>query len=198
MVKLEKIVLASGNKGKIKEFQSILAPLNIEVIPQSAFDVSDADETGLTFIENAIIKARHAADVTGLPALADDSGVAVDALGGAPGIYSARYAGTPSNAKANLEKLIDDMKDVPDDKRQLSFHCVLALMTHAKDPTPLIAHGRWDGVMLRAPQGKNGFGYDPVFFVKDENKSAAELPAELKNQLSHRGRAIAQLIDKLA
>lgn len=194
MVKLDKIVLASGNAGKIKEFNELLGPLNIEVIPQSAFNVTDIEETGLTFIENAILKARHAAEETGLPALADDSGLSVDALDGAPGIYSARYAGSPSNAKANIDKLLNNMKFVADDERQASFHCVLALMRSTLDPTPIICHGQWHGRLLKQPRGENGFGYDPIFFVESEDATAAELDAAVKNKISHRAIALQKLL----
>jgi XTP/dITP diphosphohydrolase len=192
-----KIVLASSNKGKINEFQSILSPLDIELIPQSALGVSDADETGLTFVENAILKARHAATVTGLPALADDSGLAVAALHGAPGIYSARYAGKDSNAANNIQKLLAELHGIPADRRQAEFICVLAFVAHANDPVPLICEGKWIGRILEQPTGDKGFGYDPVFFVPSENKSAAELPPTIKNTISHRGKALQFLIKQL-
>lgn len=192
-----KVVLASSNAGKIKEFKEILKNFHIDIIPQSDLGVSDIEETGLSFIENAIIKARHAAKVTGLPAIADDSGLAVDALNGAPGIYSARYAGANAGSKNNIAKLLDDMHDVPDNKRSASFHCVLAFMSHELDPTPLICDGKWSGQILREPKGENGFGYDPVFYVPSEKMTAAELPAILKNQISHRGMAIQLLLKML-
>lgn len=197
MLSLEKLVLASGNQGKIKELTTLLQPLNIEVVPQSEFNVPDADETGLTFIENAILKARHAAKLTGLPALADDSGIAVDALNGMPGIYSARYAGTHGDRIANMNKLLEAMRDVPDDKRQAAFHCVLAFVRTAEDPTPIICHGIWRGSVLREMRGENGYGYDPVFFIPEHNKSAAELSAAEKNSLSHRGQALKMLLSSL-
>lgn len=192
-----RIVLASNNAGKVKEFQELLTGLHIELLPQSELGVSEADETGLSFVENAILKARHAASATGLPALADDSGLAVDALNGAPGIYSARYAGQQANAADNIKKLLTAMQAIPEEKRTASFHCVLVYMTHAEDPTPLICHGQWSGKILTAPQGENGFGYDPVFFVPTENKSAAELPYPRKNALSHRGMALRLLLNQL-
>lgn len=194
----KKIVLASSNAGKIKEFTALLQPFNIELIPQSALGITDADETGLTFIENAILKARHAALLSGLPALADDSGLAVDALNGAPGIYSARYAGEPSNASLNIDKLLSNMQTVPDDQRQAAFHCVLAFMRSASDPAPIVCDGKWNGVLLHQRQGEHGFGYDPIFLVPSENKSAAEIPAELKNKISHRAQALQALIKLLA
>jgi len=192
-----KVVLASSNAGKIKEFKEILKNFHIDIIPQSDLGVSDIEETGLSFIENAIIKARHAAKVTGLPAIADDSGLAVDALNGAPGIYSARYAGANAGSKNNIAKLLNDMRDVPDNKRSGSFHCVLAFLSHALDPTPLICDGKWSGQILHEPKGENGFGYDPVFYVPSEKMTAAELPSTLKNQISHRGMAIQLLLKML-
>jgi len=194
----KKVVLASSNTGKIKELTTLLQPFNIELIPQSALGIPDAEETGLTFIENALLKARHAALLSGLPALSDDSGLAVTALNGAPGIYSARYAGEPSNASLNIDKLLKDMHDVPDDKRQAAFHCVLAFMTSATDPAPIVCDGKWKGMLLRQRHGEHGFGYDPIFFVPSENKSAAELPSEIKNKLSHRAKALQSLIELLA
>lgn len=191
-----KIVLASSNAGKIKEFQVLLKNAGMEIIPQSSLQVTDADETGLSFIENAIIKARHASRLTGLPAIADDSGLAVAALNGAPGIYSSRYAGIPGNNKKNIEKLLHELKDT--DNRQASFHCVLAFMRHALDPVPLICHGEWKGNILHSPQGNQGFGYDPVFYVPSENMTAAELPPDIKNKLSHRGQALLALLKKLS
>lgn len=168
MVKHQQIVLASSNAGKLKELTSLLKPLNIEIIPQSDLNIPDADETGLTFIENAILKARHAAKISGLPALADDSGLAVDALNGAPGIYSARYAGGVFDQQKNISKLLKEMENVADDKRQAQFHCVLALMSNANDPAPIICDGIWQGMILREPCGTDGFGYDPVFYVPTE------------------------------
>jgi XTP/dITP diphosphohydrolase len=192
-----KVVLASNNAGKIREFNELLKDLNIEIIPQAELGVEEIEETGLSFIENALIKARHASSVTGLPALADDSGLAVNALNGAPGIYSARYAGEEANATNNIIKLLADLKTFPDDKRQAQFHCVLAFMLHEKDPTPLICDGMWAGTILHEPSGKDGFGYDPIFYVPSMKQSAAELPLEIKNKISHRGLAIQTLLKLL-
>lgn len=187
------LVIASGNTGKLAEFQGLLQDLQITVRPQSEFAVSDADETGLTFIENAILKARHAAAITGLPALADDSGLEVDHLHGAPGIYSARYSGTHGDNPGHIAKVLHELHGVPDSERTARFVCVLALLRHANDPRPLICQGVWEGRILTAPQGDGGFGYDPIFYVPDHQCSAAELPKALKNQLSHRGQATQQL-----
>lgn len=192
-----KIVIASGNKGKIHELTSLLQHLNIEIIPKATLGVGDIEETGLTFVENALLKARHASSITGLPAIADDSGLAVSALKGAPGIYSARYAGKKSTDAENIKKLLLDLDQVADDKRQACFHCVLVYLSHANDPTPLICEGRWEGMILRSPQGEGGFGYDPVFFVPSEKKTSAELGAAVKNQLSHRGKAIQAFLNQL-
>ncbi len=193
----DKVVLASSNKGKLREINQILGNLGIEALPQSDFDVSDAEETGLTFVENAILKARHAARTTGLPAIADDSGLEVDALRGAPGIYSARFAGPGATDADNVQKLLEALKDVPETERTARFQCLMVFMSHAEDPTPLICQGTWEGRILRQPDGENGFGYDPVFFVPGENRAAAELPPEVKNRLSHRGQALARLLDAL-
>ncbi len=195
---MSRLVLASGNAGKLSEFHALLADFGFDVRPQSEFGVNDAEETGLTFIENAILKARHAARASGLPALADDSGLVVDALGGAPGLYSARYAGEHGNHAANIEKLLHELRDVPDERRSARFVCVLALLRHADDPQPLIAQGLWEGRILHARQGDGGFGYDPVFFSPVDGMSAAELPTDTKNLVSHRGRAIAMLRAMLA
>ena len=195
---MNRLVLASGNAGKLAEFNALLADVGFDVRPQSEFGVEDAEETGLTFIENAILKARHASQATGLPALADDSGLVVDALGGAPGLYSARYAGEHGNHAANIDKLLHELREVPDERRSARFVCVLALLRHADDPQPLIAQGLWEGRILHARQGDGGFGYDPVFFSPTEHMSAAELPAEVKNLVSHRGRALAMLRAALA
>ncbi len=192
-----KIVLASNNSGKIRELTAMLAPYDIELIPQASLGIEDIAETGLTFIENALIKARHAAEKSGLPALADDSGLSVSALHGAPGIYSARYAGEQGNSSRNIDKVLSELSNVADDKRQAEFHCVLALMTHDKDPVPLICEGKWTGTILRERRGMEGFGYDPIFYVAEEKKSAAELPAELKNRISHRGQALQKLLQLL-
>ena len=191
------IVLASSNKGKVREFNQLLAALDITVRPQGEFNVEDAEETGLTFVENAILKARNAAQHTGLPAIADDSGLEVDALNGAPGIYSARYAGAGASDQANLEKLLADLHDVAEADRTARFQCLLVYMRHANDPTPLICQGTWEGRILTAPRGENGFGYDPVFFVPTHDCSSAELPADVKNSLSHRGQALQALVSAL-
>ncbi|MCX7121409.1 MAG: RdgB/HAM1 family non-canonical purine NTP pyrophosphatase [Gammaproteobacteria bacterium] len=189
------IVLATSNEGKIAEFQSMLKILPIEWIPQSEFSIPDAEETGKTFIENAILKARHAAKISGLPALADDSGLVVDALDGAPGVYSARYAGENATSDQRNQKLLDEMKDVDDGERGASYHCVLALVEYEDDPVPLICHGIWEGSILRAPRGNNGFGYDPIFYVTSHHCSAAELTTDEKNHISHRGQVVDQLIE---
>ena len=187
------LVLASGNRGKLREMTAILGPLGWSVRPQGDWDVPDAIEDGLSFVENALIKARHAALLTGLPSLADDSGLAVDALGGAPGIYSARYAGGAGDA-ANTEKLLRALDGRKADERGAHFYCALALMHHAEDPAPLIAVGRWDGIIAEAPAGAGGFGYDPVFIVPEAGCTSAELPPETKNRMSHRGKALRALV----
>ncbi len=189
-----KLVLASGNAGKLAELRELFEGSGIEVIAQSELGIDDADETGSTFVENAILKARHAARASGLPALGDDSGLCVDALDGAPGLYSARYAGGHGNAQANIDKLLRLLDGVPDEKRTAHFVCVLALLRSTDDPDPLIAHARWPGRILRAPRGDRGFGYDPVFLPDDGGGlSAAELEPALKNRISHRGQALARL-----
>ncbi len=190
-----KLVLASNNQGKLRELSALLAPLEIEVLPQSSFDVPEAEEPHVTFVENALAKARHAAAHTGLPALADDSGLCVTALGGAPGVRSARLAGEPSNDLRNNEKLLELLKDQPD--RRAHYYCVLVLVRHADDPQPLIAEGEWHGEIVDAPRGAGGFGYDPHFWLADLEQTAAELPAEMKNLLSHRATAFRQLADRL-
>ncbi|MGB2079744.1 MAG: XTP/dITP diphosphatase [Vibrio sp.] len=191
------IVLATGNQGKVKEMASLLEDFGFEVHAQSEFQVSDVAETGTTFIENAIIKARHAAKETGLAAIADDSGLEVDALLGAPGVYSARYAGENANDAANNQKLLAAMQDVPAKKRSARFHCVLVFMRHANDPTPIICHGKFEGKILFEPAGEHGFGYDPVFWVEEEGCASAELAPERKKQISHRGQALQQLFAQL-
>ncbi|MDH5370576.1 MAG: XTP/dITP diphosphatase [Gammaproteobacteria bacterium] len=195
---MQKIVLASNNKGKVREFGQMLSTLNMEVVPQATFNIDDADETGLTFVENAIIKARHASAIAGLPAIADDSGLEVDALNGAPGIYSARYSGEGATDEKNLLKLLDALKDVAEEKRTARFQCLLVYMRHAEDPTPLICQGTWNGRIISEPQGENGFGYDPIFYVPEYNCTSAQLSSEQKNKLSHRGIALAALVKKLA
>lgn len=192
------IVLASNNPGKVREFNALLADHHIQVVPQSQYDVPEAEETGLSFVENAILKARNAALLTGLSAIADDSGIEVDALNGAPGIYSARYAGRDAGDRANLEKLLADLEDVPEEQRTARFQCVMVYMRHANDPMPLICQGTWEGRILTAPRGTQGFGYDPVFFVPTHNCSSAELPPEMKNALSHRGQALRKLVAALS
>ncbi len=191
----QQIVLASGNKGKIKEIQAILKQQL--VIPQSQFNVEEAEETGSTFVENAIIKARNAALHCNSAAIADDSGLVVDALGGAPGVISARYAGIGASDQDNLLKLLKDLEDIPAEQRTARFVCVIVLMRHANDPLPFIAQGTWEGTILDQPIGENGFGYDPVFWVPSHKKASAELSAEVKNSLSHRGIALAQLTQLL-
>ena len=190
-----RFVLASGNPGKLREINQLLSGLHITAIPQTEFDVSDVEETGLTFVENAIIKARNAAQHTGLAALADDSGIEVDALNGQPGIYSARYAGKGATDQDNLDKLLEALKDTSEQDRSARFQCVMVYMRHANDPTPIICQGTWEGSILHAPRGENGFGYDPVFFVPTHQCSAAELDSETKNKLSHRGQALTKLLN---
>lgn len=192
MVK-HKLVLASGNANKVAELQSLLDELEFTVIPQTELGVSDADETGTTFIENAIIKARHAAAATQLPAIADDSGITVDALNGQPGVYSARFAGAQASDQQNLELLLKKLKGVPTTERTATFWCVLVYLRHATDPTPLVCTGRWHGVITEQPSGEGGFGYDPIFFVPDAGKTAAELSRVEKNRISHRAHALQQL-----
>jgi len=194
---MEKIVLASNNAGKVKEIHSLLKDFDIDVVSQSEFDVDSVAETGLTFVENAIIKARYAALKTGLPAIADDSGIEVDALNGAPGIYSARFSGEDANAKDNNKKLLESLKGIPKEQRTARYQCVMVFMRHAADPTPIIATGSWEGIILESAKGSGGFGYDPLFYVPTHQCSAAELSAELKNKLSHRAKALVSLLHKL-
>ena len=191
------IVLASGNQGKLREFQHLLDNLNIDMLPQSQFNVDSVEETGLTFVENAILKARHAAKISGLPAIADDSGIEVDALNGQPGIYSARYAGEGASDAENNAKLLKNLEGLPQEQRTARFHCVLVYLRHADDPTPLVCHGAWEGRILEAASGEHGFGYDPLFFVPSEDCSAADLPKEVKNGMSHRAIAMAKLAEQL-
>jgi XTP/dITP diphosphohydrolase len=195
--KSAKVVLASSNQGKLREINQLISGLGMAAVPQSDFDVPDADETGLTFVENAILKARHAAQLTGLPAIADDSGLEVDALNGAPGIYSARFAGAGASDADNLQKLLVELKEVPEAQRTARFQCLMVFMRDGVDPTPLICQGTWEGRILVAPQGENGFGYDPVFWVPDEQCASAELAPEVKNRLSHRGQALQKLLGAL-
>ena len=192
-----KLVLASSNAGKLVELRDLLGDTGIELHAQSGFGVGDAEETGLSFIENAILKARHAARATGLAALGDDSGLCVDTLDGAPGLYSARYAGSHGNSEANIDKLLGALDGVADEQRNARFVCVLALVRHADDPMPVVAEGVWEGRILHARIGSNGFGYDPVFFSPAHGCGAAELPAATKNRDSHRGIALAKLRERL-
>ena len=194
---MKEIVLASSNPGKVREINQLLATLDLHVRPQSEFGVIDAEETGLTFVENAILKARNAAQHTGLPAIADDSGIEVDALNGAPGIYSARFAGDNASDQQNLEKLLAELEGMPEAQRSARFQCLMVFMAHANDPTPVICQGTWEGRILTAARGDNGFGYDPVFYVPTHDCSSAELSADVKNALSHRGQALRQLVTAL-
>ncbi|WP_318504689.1 XTP/dITP diphosphatase [Photobacterium leiognathi] len=194
---MSKLVLATGNQGKVKEMADLLADFGFDVVAQSDYNVSSVAETGTTFIENAIIKARHAAKETGLPAIADDSGLEVDFIKGAPGIYSARFAGEDASDAENIDKLLAEMKDVPEDQRTARFHCVLVMMRHENDPTPLVCHGSWEGSILTERHGENGFGYDPVFWVPEDQCASAELAPARKKQLSHRGKALQQLFSAL-
>ena len=189
------LILASNNAGKLREFASLLEPLGLDVAPQGAHGVPEAEEPHLTFVENALEKARHASRLTGLPALADDSGVCVNALGGAPGVLSARYAGEPKSDARNNAKLIADLAQHAD--KSAYYYCVLVYVRHADDPQPIIADGRWNGVMLDTPRGEGGFGYDPYFLLPELGVTAAELPAADKNRLSHRGQALRLLVEKL-
>ncbi len=195
---MRRIVLASGNAGKLAEMRQILSDAGIDLVAQGELGIADADETASTFVENALIKARHAARLSGLPALGDDSGLYVDALGGAPGLISARYAGRHGDSAANIAKLLDVLHDLPDGERGAHFHCSIVLLRTPDDPAPLIAEGRWHGRILEAPRGNNGFGYDPVFFDPEHNASAAELDPAVKNRISHRGQALAKLLKLLA
>lgn len=193
-----KLVLASSNRGKLDELRALLSDTAVDLVVQSDLGMSDADETASTFIENALIKARHACSATGLPALADDSGLCVDALQGAPGLYSARYAGAHGDSGANIDKLLDAMKNVPDARRGAHFYCVLVMLRHVRDPLPLIVEGRWRGTILAARRGNGGHGYDPVFLDPSLGQSAAEMAPDLKNRTSHRGQALALLKARLA
>jgi XTP/dITP diphosphohydrolase len=194
---MTKVVLATGNVGKLRELGGMLADLDIELVSQRELGISDAEETGLSFVENAILKARHAAQASSLPAIADDSGLEVDALDGAPGIYSARYAGPDATDAHNNHKLLKALAKIPEKERTARFRCLLVYLRHAADATPLICQGTWEGRILEAPRGNNGFGYDPLFWVPGQNCSSAELPPELKNRLSHRGQALQQLLEQL-
>ncbi len=191
-----RVVLATGNAGKAREIGALLAPAGLEVMAQAAFGLVSADETGATFIENALLKARHAAAGSSLPAIADDSGLVVDALGGAPGIHSARYSATGGDA-ANVRKLLTELEDVPEALRGARFVCVAVLLRHPADPLPIVCEGRWEGTIARAPRGSGGFGYDPVFISRGDKRSAAELQPDEKNRISHRGRAFEALLERL-
>ena len=194
---IERVVLATGNPGKLREIRALLEPLGVRVEAQSEHAVPEAEETGLTFVENAILKARNAARHTGLPAIADDSGLEVDALHGAPGIYSARYAGPDADDAGNNARLLEALEGVPAERRAARFRAVLVFLEHAEDPAPVIAEGVWPGRIVEQPTGANGFGYDPLFFVPSEGCTSAELPAETKNRLSHRGQALEKLVATL-
>jgi XTP/dITP diphosphohydrolase len=191
-----RVVLATNNPGKLREFRELLAPLGFEVEPLSRFTNENAAETGLSFVENAILKARHASKASGLPAIADDSGIEVDALDGAPGIYSARYAGEGASDQANLEKLLAAVRDVPEDRRTARYQCALAFLRHPQDPSPIVCQQSWEGRIVLTPRGTGGFGYDPIFELP-EGKTAAELAPEEKNRISHRGKALRELVARL-
>ena len=192
---MKKLVIASNNPGKLREIDRILQPLGLEVLPQSAFNIPEAEEPHCTFIENCLAKARHAAEHSGLPALADDSGICVDALNGAPGVYSARFAGEPKSDQRNNEKLIELLKNEPN--RKAHYYCVIVLVRHPHDPQPVIAEGSWHGEIIDVPRGGGGFGYDPYFLVPELGQTGAELPMDVKNGISHRGKALAELVEKL-
>lgn len=195
MIPIPRLVLASNNAGKLREFRRLLAPLGVDVVPQGELGIPEADEPHVTFVENALAKARHASALAGLPALADDSGVCVRALGGAPGVQSARYAGEPKSDARNNAKLIDALQGVAD--RRAHYACVLVLVHHAADPEPIIAEGQWHGIIVDTPRGDGGFGYDPHFLDETTGMTGAELPLERKNELSHRGKAMRALIARL-
>ncbi|WP_427977891.1 RdgB/HAM1 family non-canonical purine NTP pyrophosphatase [Agarivorans sp.] len=194
---MQKVVLATGNPGKVAELSDLLKPLNKQIIAQSEFNIEDAAETGTTFVENAIIKARHAARITGLAAIADDSGLAVDYLNGAPGLYSSRYAGEQASDHDNLVKLLAALEGVPEAQRGAEFHCVLVYLRHADDPAPLICHGKWRGRITTQVHGEGGFGYDPIFWVEQQQATSAQLSKAEKNALSHRGMALRQLLTQM-
>ena len=196
-IKKQKIVFASLNQGKILELRDFLKDQPFELILQHDLNIPEIEETGLTFVENALIKARHASEKSGLSAIADDSGLVIDALSGAPGIYSARYAGKKASSRANIEKVLQALKNTPLSNRRAHFHCTLLYLSHPDDPAPIICEGQWHGHILQQPAGKDGFGYDPIFFVEDKQCSAAELPLNEKNQISHRGKALKKLVEQL-
>ena len=193
-----RLVLATGNAGKLRELTALLAPWGVEVLPQSAFTAVAIEETGLTFVENAILKARHAAEASGLPAIADDSGLEVDALDGAPGVRSARYAGEDAGDAANNARLLEALAGVADPGRAARYRCAMVYLRHPHDPAPLVRQSAWEGRIVRAPRGTGGFGYDPLFQVAGDVRTAAEYPAEEKNHASHRGRALRALVEALA
>ena len=195
---MKKVVLATSNRGKVAEMQPLLSDIGYTIITQAELGVSDAIEDGHTFVENALIKARHASAITGLPSIADDSGLIIDALNGAPGLISAHYAGVHGDAEGNIKKVLAEMLDVPRVDRTARFYSLIVMLKHAHDPQPLIAEGIWEGEILELPRGSNGFGYDPIFFVPDQQCSAAELPADIKNIISHRGRALLKLRELLS
>ncbi|MGY2464347.1 RdgB/HAM1 family non-canonical purine NTP pyrophosphatase [Vreelandella sulfidaeris] len=197
MTAVNTLVLASGNAGKLREFNELLSPLGFDVRPQADFGVKEVEETGLTFVENALLKAREASLVSGLPALADDSGLEVDALNGAPGIYSARYGGEPKSDEKNNETLLAALSDYAEGQRSGRYWCVLVYLRHPKDPVPIIVQRNWEGEILAHPRGEKGFGYDPLFWLPEQGMSVAELPSESKNRLSHRGRALQGLVESL-
>lgn len=194
MSTIKQIVLASGNEGKVRELMAMFEPLGIEILPQSQFDVPDVEETGLTFVENALIKARNAAEFSGLPAIADDSGIAVDALDGAPGIYSARFAGPDATDESNNLLLLEKLQGLPEEQRGARFICAMVFLRHSKDPCPIIAQGSWEGQILEEEHGTNGFGYDPLFWVPSRALTSAQLEPELKNLISHRAKAARKLV----
>ena len=194
---MPRIVLATGNAGKVRELAALTAGLDIEIVAQREFGVAGVEEVGTTFVENALLKARHATASTGLPAIADDSGLAVDALGGAPGVYSARYAGPAGEARANYRKLLEKLRGIPPAERAARFHCLLVLLRYPQDPVPLICTGIWEGHISGSPRGDGGFGYDPVFVPRGSTLTAAEMPLEEKNRCSHRARALMQLLSAL-
>lgn len=195
---MQQIVLASSNQGKLREFNQVFSALDMEVLPQSDFQVPAVEESGQTFVENAILKARQASKHSGLPALADDSGLEVDVLDGAPGIYSARFAGEGATDTRNNEKLLSMLSAFSGEQRKARFQCLLVYMRHAEDPTPVICQGTWEGVILNEPRGSNGFGYDPLFYIPELGCCSAELDPEQKNRISHRGKAVVQLLQRLA
>ena len=194
----KRLVIASHNPGKVREINQLLAEQEIQVIPQREFGVPEAEETGLTFVENALIKARNAAQHSEQPAIADDSGIEVDALQGAPGVYSARFAGPGSSDEDNNRRLLEALRDTPPERRSARFQCVMVYLRHAEDPTPIICQGTWEGQILEAPRGEGGFGYDPLFLLTEQGCTSAELPPEEKNRLSHRGQALRRLLAALS